>query len=129
MKKLYLILFVISVTSCSVFDDDCIDGCTFKVYAYTRNNVPFDVYDYIEAPGGYEGLWGETLEFIALDPPGYKFVGYIGDSRRSYCYRVLPVVDPYNYRKAYVHGDIKNMAGCNLPNDENYITLKYVRTN
>ena len=152
MKKLYLVLFVIFITfSCSKPDPCFIDTegsmvfCdTFYVVVYTRNNVGFDPDDYIVINGDsfieeigtekqpitrYHGYWGETITVTALDPPGYVFAGWYNDPLRGYCSRVEPVVDPEDYRTAYVQGDILNMNGCNMANTANLLAAKYVRIN
>ena len=138
MKKLFLLLILaITTTSCLSPNDENF-GCfvwgtcesqMFKVYAYSVDNVDFDVYGYIEAPDGWEAKWGKTLMFTAIDPPGYKFTGWVNDPQRSYCYRVEPDVDAVDFRTVYVYGDLNNMQGCNSPNDENYLAATYVKIN
>ena len=150
MKKLYLILFVISVTisctkPCLIETDGSMTFCdTFYVVVYTRNNVSFDPDDYIVIKGSflteeigtekqpitrYHERWGETITVTALDPPGYVFAGWYNDPLRGYCSRVEPVVDPEDYRTTYVQGDILNMNGCNMANKANLLAAKYVRIN
>ena len=152
MKKLYITLFVAFVTfsctkpePCFIDQEGSMTFCdTFYVVVYTRNNVSFDINEYITIENSsftentgkgerpivrHHGFWGETIVVTALDPPGYEFRGWYNDPLRGYCDRVEPIIDPDNYRKTYIQGDILNMNGCNHPNISNSVAAKYVRIN
>ena len=127
MKKLYIILFVISVTfSCTLEDSD--DTWVVNAWYEGNEDFPFDVYDYIEAPQGWEALWGETLTFIATDPPGWKFVNWNTPSWYGYC-EPKPLVHPDNPRMQVIYNDFYRMQPCNMPLRNINITPNFIKLN
>lgn len=126
MKKVFTMLLVAATLMMSCEKGPRED---FTVRAYSINPVPFEVVDYIIAPDGWAGEWGETLSFTAIDPPGYEFVKWVKDPNINYAYRIEPIVDPDNHRTTFVQGDLRNMRGQNHPNRKNYLAALYIRVN
>lgn len=127
MKKLYIILFVISVTNCTnPYAGDLADKWEVVIDDWLLKSYPFDVFDYINAPQGWNAEWETTLTFIANDPPGWKFVNWNLPSGHSYCVP-NPVVDSKNPRKQVIFNSFKNMDPCNMALEIRSITPNFIK--
>ena len=127
MKKLYLILFVISLTNCSDYNPYAGDlADRWKVVIDNWDYYPFDAYDYIDAPGGWSAEWETSLSFIASDPPGWRFINWNIPSWHSYCVPD-PVVDPNNPRKQVIFNSVSRMSPCNMALEIHAITPNFIK--
>lgn len=121
MKKLLLIISVISLLSCEV------DQGHYGKYWEAVLTDDFKQFEpFIVAPNGWKAKWDETLTFEAQDIPGYTFVSWDLPSWYSSCMH-RPVVDPNNPRIQIVHNPIDRMSPCNSPLEVVVLTPNYIK--